>query len=206
MSSVSVDIEGLTDAESYFKNFPKVTAQAAAIAINYAVSRGGLKMLQDEMLGQVSFPSGYLSGDRFGPSEFASPTKLEGAVKARKRATSLARFAAPGTPLGRTNGSVQVRVKTGRSTTLRNAWLVRLRKGASLTEDNYNVGLAVRVGKGERLAKKYSEHRSWLVPGAIALLYGPSVDQVFKDVAEVQSSRILDMTSAEFFRQLERLL
>ena len=97
-------------------------------------------------------------------------------------------------------------VKNGQSAYLRSAWLVRLRKGASLTEDNYNVGLAVRVKPGDTIAGKHSKHTAWLNPEhTVALLYGPSVDQVFRDVADDNGPKLLNLVANEFFRNFERL-
>lgn len=207
MTGVFTEISGLDDAEAFFKSVPKVAAQAASIAINDTITRKGLQHLQAEILGEVNFPKGYLKGDRFGPTRFAKPNNLEGVITARKRATSLARFAAPGTALGSaTRTGVRIKVSsTGGSTYMRNAWLVRLRKGASLTEDQYNVGLAVRVRPGERISGKYTSHQSWLAPN-VALLYGPSVEQVFNGVAEDSAPEILELLAQQFNRQLERLL
>ena len=88
---------------------------------------------------------------------------------------------------------------------LKNAWLERLNKGASLTEDNYNVGLAVRLKPGERLLNKRATHKSWLVKDKVALLYGPSVDQVFSSVADDVIPEMGELMSTEFFRQFARL-
>lgn len=205
MTNIITEFTGLDAAADYFQLMPERTAKAARLAINTVINRSGMRLIQDEMYADVNFPKNYLKGDRLAVTELATENKLVGAIKARKRATSLARFAAPGTPLGsRAGAQVRVMVNAGQGVTLRNAWLVRLRKGASLTEDNYNIGLAVRLHPGEKLNKK-TAHHSWLVPDQVALLYGPSVDQVFKDVAEETGPRILDLTSAEFFRQFERL-
>lgn len=204
--TISTELDGLDDAMLYFETAPKIAARAARLAINDTISRKGLKVIQNEMLDQVNFPKGYLKGDRLGVVQYATESRLEGVIRARKRATSLARFAAPGTPLGSSARSgVRVSVRNGGSAFLRNAWLVRLRKGASLTEDQYNVGLAVRVKPGDKIDGKYSAHQSWLIPGTVALLYGPSVDQVFSDVAEDTGPEILDLLGKEFFRQFERL-
>lgn len=204
--TVTTELEGLDDAVLYFESAPKIAARAARLAINDTISRKGLKVIQNEMLDQVNFPKGYLKGDRLGVVQYASESNLEGVIRARKRATSLARFASAGTPIGsQARQGVRVAVRNGGSAFLRNAWLVRLRKGASLTEDQYNVGLAVRVQPGDKIAGKYSAHQSWLVPGSVALLYGPSVDQVFSDVAEDTGPEILDLVATEFFRQFERL-
>lgn len=206
MASVFTTIEGLRDAEIYFRTFPEKAAQAAQLAINDTLRRAGMKLIQQEMYSQVNFPKGYLQGDRLQVSQFATQRNLEGAILARKRATSLARFVAPGTPIGsKAQTGLTVRVGSGGGTRLRAAWLVRLKAGKSLTEDKYNVGLAVRVKPGDRIGSKHSEHKSWLIPGRVALLYGPSVDQVFRSVSEDVAQPILDLVSEEFFRQLNRL-
>lgn len=207
--TVITELEGLTDIESYFKAAPAVTRRAARLSINKVLASTGLKMLRDEMYDQVNFPNGYLNGDRLRVSKRATENNLEGSIIARKRATSLARFVAPGTPIGSTPSkptTIKVMVKNGKSAYLRSAWLVRLRKGASLTEDNYNVGLAVRVKAGDSIAGKFSKHTAWLNPEhTVALLYGPSVDQVFRDVAEDDGPKLLTMVADEFFRNFTRL-
>jgi hypothetical protein len=198
-----VEIEGLSDAALYFKTVPEISAKAASLAINQTLQRGGLNLARKTIEEEIAFPKGYLTGDRLAPKKFAKPNNLEGSIVARKRATSLARFA-QGQPLNKPGISVRVGRDAG-TTVLRGAWLVRLRQGASLTQDQYNVGLAVRVKPGDKLRNKKMEHKSWLVPGRVALLYGPSVDQVFRQVADEISMPVADLVAAEFFRQFERL-
>lgn len=205
MTRTLVEINALDDAIQYFERIPDVSARAARLSINQVATRGGMRLAQDAMYDEAAFPKGYLSGDRLYVSKYASESDLEAVIVGRKRATSLARFAS-GQALGSTaRAGVRVQVKNGSSVHLRRAWLVRLRRGASLDEDNYNIGLAVRVKPGESIAGKYSEHSSWLVPGAVALLYGPSVDQIFRDVAGQISEPIGQMVADEFFRQFSRL-
>jgi len=140
--TVESTFTGLDGVGDYFRAFPDRTRRAARLAINRVIAREGMKEVQDEMYAQVAFPKGYLKGDRLAVSKYATESNLEGVILARKRATSLARFAAPGTPLGSRKGSsVTVQVKRGSRTVLRNAWLVRLRRGASMSEDNFNVSL-----------------------------------------------------------------
>lgn len=217
--TISVDFEALADARSYFERLPQISASAASMAINQVVQRQGMKLIQDTTYSEVAFPSGYLSGDRLTVGRYAQPGSLEAVVRARKRATSLARFAG-NAPIGggqfaagggrNATPPITVRVKgKGGSKQLRAAWLVRLNKGASFDEDNYNVGLAVRVRTGE-VDGKHSSHSSWLVkPNSrgigVALLYGPSVDQVFRDVADQVGAPMADLVAAEFFRQFNRL-
>lgn len=197
--------DSILDAISYFENLPAVATKAAQLAINDVARRGGLKLIRNEILDQVSFPRDYLTGDRLAITQFATSTKLEAVITARKRATSLARFA-PGQSLGsKARLGVRVAVGTGKSTVLRKAWLVRLRRGASLTEDNYNIGLAVRVRPGETIKNKKGTHQSWLVPNSVALLYGPSVDQVFREVSGDVAAPIGSLVTDEFFRQFSRL-
>lgn len=207
--TIITEFEGLGDLELYFRSLPDLSKRAMRLAINTTVGRAGLKYLTEEMYSQVAFPAGYLKGDRLGVTRYATENNLEAVITGRKRATSLARFAAPGTPLGsRRGGGVTVTVRRGKTKTFTTGWLVRLRRGKSLTEDNYNVGLAVRVKQGDSIIGKHSAHQAWLNPQhTVALLYGPSVDQVFAGVIGNHRSaqHVLDMVAKEFIRQFDRL-
>lgn len=200
---IRVSNKGLQDLEQFFKRAPEAATTAARMAINDTVTRYGMQMIRKDMMEQVAFPMGYLSGDRLFVAKRATNNNLEAVILGRKRATSLARFAAGPTVLNG-KGGVQVRIKSGRTTYLKRAFLVRLRAGASMSEDKYNIGLALRLAPGERLNKN-TPHKSWLVPGKVALLYGPSVDQVFGDVADKVAEPIGDMVTTEFYRQFARL-
>lgn len=205
MARLEVSVEALAETIDYFERMPEVSSRAARLAINQVASRSGMKLAQEAIYDEVAFPKGYLTGDRLRVGQYASESNLEATIIGRKRATSLARFA-QGQQLGSAGRlGVRVRVKGGSSEHLRRAWLVRLRRGASLDEDNYNIGLAIRVNPGESVVGKYSSHSSWLVPGSVALLYGPSVDQIFRSVAEDIAPQIGDMVADEFFRQFSRL-
>ena len=176
---------------------------AARMAINDTATRQGMTLIRKEMMEDVAFPRGYLAGDRLKVVKRATNANLEAVILGRKRATSLARFAT-GPTVFNGKGGVQVRVKNGRTTYRKRAFLVRLRKGASLEEDNYNVGLALALRPGERVNKR-TDHLSWLEEGRVALLYAPSVDQVFGGVADQVAEPIGDLVSTEFFRQFARL-
>jgi len=205
--NVYAEFEGLEGAADFFARMPAINAKAARLALNQTASRGGLTLARNEILDEIAFPKDYINASRLGVTKYATESDLEAIITGRKRATSLARFAAPGTPIGSSlRSGVRVRVsKNGGGETLRKAWLVRLRAGASLTEDNYNVGLAVRVNPGDKIKGKSSAHQGWLVPGVVALLYAPSVDQVFREVAGDIAPRIGDMAAQEFLRQFTRL-
>lgn len=195
----SDDLEGLA---TYFRTAADAAVPAMRMAINDVATRGGMALIREEMTDQIAFPRGYLTGDRIGVTKRATNASLEAVITGRKRATSLARFTSART-INQKVG-VSVRVSRGRTTYLKQAWLVRLKKGASLDEDNYNIGLAVRLRPGEKLNKK-TVHQSWLVAGQVALLYGPSVDQVFQEVAGDVVDPISEMVQDEFFRQFARL-
>ncbi|MBX7019400.1 hypothetical protein EX238_14140 [Providencia rettgeri] len=195
----SDDLEGLA---TYFRTAADAAVPAMRMAINDVATRGGMAIIREEMTDQIAFPRGYLTGDRIGVTKRATNANLEAVITGRKRATSLARFTSARTI--NQKGGVSVRVSRGRTTYLKQAWLVRLKKGASLDEDNYNIGLAVRLRPGEKLNKK-TVHQSWLVAGQVALLYGPSVDQVFQEVAGDVVDPISEMVQDEFFRQFARL-
>lgn len=205
--TISVEFEGLGGAGDYFRRMPDQSAKAASMAINQVATRGGMKLAQDAIIDQIAFPKDYLrTGDRLMVTRFSTPESLEAVISGRKRATSLARFA-QGQALNKVG--LSVRVKNGSSSPLRSAWLVRLKKGASLDEDNYNVGLAVRVRSGD-ITNKNATHQSWLVTpnekgAGVALLYGPSVDQVFRQVAGQIGEPIGELLAAEFFRQFDRI-
>ena len=195
----SDDLEGLA---TYFRTAADAAVPAMRMAINDVATRGGMALIREEMTDQIAFPRGYLTGDRIGVTKRATNANLEAVITGRKRATSLARFTSARTI--NQKGGVSVRVSRGRTTYLKQAWLVRLKKGASLDEDHYHIGLAVRLRPGEKLNKK-TVHQSWLVAGQVALLYGPSVDQVFQEVAGDVVDPISEMVEDEFFRQFARL-
>lgn len=204
--AVNVISVGDLELKDYLKRLPGITELAMQMAINTVSSRTGMSLIKKNMLNEIAFPSGYLNADRLRVTKRATRSNLEAVITGRKRATSLARFVTSGTVVNsRRREGVSVRVKRGKTTYLKNAFLVRLKKGASLSEDNYNIGLAVRLSAGEVLANKNTQHKSWLVPQKVALLYGPSVDQVFAEVAEKVGPKIADLVATEFFRNFERL-
>lgn len=205
--TVHIITTGGEDLSRYFETWPELTARSARMAINGVAKGKGMVAIKREMLSEIAFPQGYLNADRLRVTRPASDSKLEAVITGRHRATSLARFATGNpVPNSKRPGGVTVRVKAGRTTVIRNAWIVRLKKGASLTDDNFNLGLAVSLKPGETvLGNKRTSHQAWLVQNKVALLYGPSVDQVFQDVSAKVSPALGSMVAAEFFRQFLRL-
>ncbi len=189
----------LLDAIDGITRFPEVIDKAASLAINTVANRSGMTLLRKSILDDIAFPRDYLTGDRLGVTQNANPQRLEAVITARKRPTSLARFAAPGTPMGsraRIGIRVQVSKKGAPKTFGKYAWLTTLRNG--------NIGLALALKPGETLDNRYGEP-AWLVPGRVALLYGPSVDQVFRHVSEDDAPKIGKMVYDEYNRQFARL-
>jgi hypothetical protein len=193
--------DGFRQIEQYLSLLPDRAKQAASLAINQTATRKGMATLRENMREEIAFPAGYLEKkNRLGVTKFAKPDDLEGIITGRDRPTSLARFAS-GAPGGRSR--VSLRVNPGRTQTLSSAFLVRLRAGQGpVTDDAFNLGLAIRLRKGERISNKRE-----MVPFAagLYLLYGPSVDQVFRTVAASAAPEIADLFVDEFRRQFARL-
>jgi hypothetical protein len=74
--------------------------------------------------------------------------------------------------------------------------------GVRLGLRNGNTGLAVRLKPGEKI--KGSTGAVQMAEN-LYLLYGPSVDQVFRGVAEDRSGDLMNMVSSKFLRQFARL-
>lgn len=149
-----------------------------------------------EMRDQVAFPARYLSGEngRLRVGRYASNDRLQAVIQGRDRPTSLARFSKDRNPAAaRRRGGVRVSVEPGSSVMMEGAFLMNLRNG--------NLGLAIRTKDGKKPRNAY---RPKNIAGTnIWLLYGPSVDQVFRGVAEDVRPDAADFLEREFFRLLE---
>ncbi len=199
---MKIEVSAIAGLADFLDAAPQVTRQAAALAMNDITGGKGLTRYKKSIKSQVAFPGGYLEeADKFGQSSFATPTRLETRISARQRATSLARFAS-----GVVGGEgATVRVKTGRSVRLKRAFMVRLRAGSTLDDSNSNLGLAVRITPGTSFRGKRDTSNMVRLAKDVFLLYGPSVDQVFRSVAETDTPKVLDEMGQEFFRQFARL-
>lgn len=202
-----IDVAVLDSLREYFHRFPDNSKVAMRIAINDTVKGKGMALIKNHMTDEINFNRSYLTGDRLGVAKLATNENPEAIIRSRDRATSLARFATSSTVGRGPESGVTVRVKKGKTTFIKKGWLVRLNKGASKSEDHYNLGLAVRLAPGEStLANKKTTHQSWLVKGSVALLYGPSVAQVFNDTRSKVVEPFGNLVQAEFLRQLSRLI
>lgn len=196
----------ILDAISYFQQLPETAEKAAALAINQVAQRGALPLIRSDIMSEVAFPRDYLTADRLGITKYANPSNLEATITARHRPTSLARFASGQAIGSKAKIGVVVRVGNGKRRVMRNAWLVRLAQGEPGSQDGFNIGLAIRLKPGESIRNKRDNRVAWLVPNQVALLYGPSVDQVFQQVSGDVAEPVGKMVADEFLRQFTRLL
>lgn len=202
--TVDIDASGVADLGLYFETLPAVAAQAMSRALNFAAQQA-IKLGADEIYKQVNFPAGYVEDGRLKQSQYSTPTQLEARVQGRDRPTSLARFVPPGTMPAPSfairgkrapNPGVNVTVKPGQTKHFSSGFLIGLRNG--------NIGFAIRLRPGDTVREVRRFSPIQLFPG-VFLLYGPSVDQVFDDVAETIKPEVTSALVDEFSRQFDLL-
>lgn len=193
-----VAVEGLSESIADINALPSNVVRFARMAIN-TTTRKSRTLASRKIRDQVSFTATYLSdkNGRLSITKHASESDLEARITGRSRPTSLARFAT-----GSSRNGVRVRVKPGSSQTMGRAFFLKLRAGNAPIETKSNQGLAIRLKPGEVIANK---RRMLKVAGNLYLLYGPSVDQVFANVAEDIAPDATDILEGEFLRLLDRL-
>jgi hypothetical protein len=200
---MTVEVGAIKALADFMEAAPEITPKAASLAMNTIIPRKGMVRYRKAIRAQVAFPGGYVEDeDKFRVSRLSTPGNLEAAITARQRPTSLARFAS-----GSVGGEgALVRVKPGASVRLKRAFLVRLNQGITLTNENYNLGLAVRVPGGSAAFRNKVDSSKMVRLGKdVFLLYGPSVDQVFKTVSVTETPHVLNEIETEFYRQFARL-
>lgn len=218
MIGVTVDASGLSDLELYFSRFPEVASKAMSIAINETARGPALDFARKAMTEEVNFPEGYLTGDRLGVVQWARDDHLEAVIRGRDRPTLLARFSQDRPEdmgairatnnrvgagrSGRDRGRVTVVVHPNEPKRLASGFFVALRSGG--------IGLAIRLRPGETISnvrayKPVPLFRDKDGTPVVYLLYGPSVDQVFRGVAERIAPQITEALEKEFIRQFARL-
>ena len=205
--TVFIEALGIKEYARYLKAFPIITPRAASMALNQTVERKGLKLAREKMVEQIAFPTGYLYPPRFQVSKKASPASLLASITGAFTPTPLARFAGGQRSRFATarkhnrrvnRPTIRVQIRPGRIVSLPRAFLLTLRNG--------NIGLGIRLQPGETLQHTIGAKLITTGPLAgVALLYGPSVDQVFRSVAaEISEPLLLDVQN-EFLRQFIRL-
>jgi len=199
-------IEGLAELRSSLGRSGRVSRKAARLAINDTARRmrsAGSKAIRQ----QVNLKAKYVN-ERLEVSKPATDKSLTAVISGRKRNTLLYRYGAKiltrkakhpersegfpalGIPAGRKLAGVSVKVKKGGARKkMRGAFIARgLKKsGASAVA----IPLPGKYTTGNR---------------RFEALYGPSVHQVWTDVREELAPEAEKRLSAEFRRQLKRLL
>ena len=172
---------------------PAQVRKAAMRAVNKATTKGRTasgRAIRD----RVNLSAGYLTGaeGRLTMSKAASQANLEREITGRRRPTSLARYVVGGS---KKNGARVKVLKAGGAKYIKRGFVMKLRSGASESD---NRGLAIRTDGGAPAgsfkAKKINDNL-WLV-------YGLSVDTLFRRVIDEVSPGIADDMEAEFWRQL----
>jgi hypothetical protein len=201
--SVRITTRGLDDLKRYFERLPEVANTAARMAINdtlaFAKTEGSRRIRKD-----INFKPGYLQ-DNLTIARKASDNRLEGEIVGRDRPTSLARFATGNPTFGRRKKGSAIKVNVspdGGTRTIPDAFYMRLRRGKSIEGDSFNIGLAIRLKPGETIRNK---REMVAFSKGLYLLYGPSVGQVFDDVAIDMEPMLSDRMEDEFVRQFNRL-
>lgn len=192
--SAYIETKGLGDLRRFFDELPDLATEAAFLAIRDVSEGPGLRLLQEETENQVNWPKGYVR-ERLTVKRRANKATLEAMISGRDRPTSLARFARGQTPSTTRGRGVIVEVHKGVQRRLgKSAFLVNLKNG--------NTGLAIRLKAGETLR---ASEKAVRLDNNVYLLYGPSVDQVFKGVAEAEAPVVNEMVRKQFLRQFARL-
>lgn len=199
--TVEVTTRGLDQLAAFFREVPEVASRAAVFAVNDG-SVFARRLSSKEIRDQVNFSAGYLLDDgRLTITKKARGDDIEAVVRGRNRPTSLARFASTAVSFGRKRRGIRVKVaRGGGGATMKRAFFVKLRSGKN--SDNFNVGLAIRTADGK--PPKNTRGATPIFDGAF-LLYGPSVAQVFYDVAPEIAGTVGDQVASGFIRHFARL-
>lgn len=199
MTGISLESKGLSEYGALLDRVPVVAVRAARIALNYGARRARTKGAK-EIRKQVNLSASYVNS-RLVVSKRATDTSLYSVVSGRARPTSLVRFNAR-----RLRKGVRVAVKPGSVKKIRRGFFINLRAGSG--DAGGNVGLAIRLRKGESFnnRRKGITGKSYTKGSALALLYGPSVDQVFRTVRDDILDDVDQDIENEFHRQFERLI
>lgn len=184
-------VEGLNDFT--FDTEKAEITRSMVMAVNDAADFARTRSAE-EMLREINFPRNYLEGQRsrLTVTQRASQSKPEAVITGRHRPTSLARFVT-----GTVRNGVRLSVKPGRTGVINNAFLMPLNAG---DEAGKNLGLAVRVKRGQRPTNAY---RPVKINDRLWLLYGPSVDQVFRNIRDEVIPATSERMANEFIRLLE---
>lgn len=193
-------VSGLNNLHDFEMNAKDI--EFKAVQMLNTISRDTRVDIADEIMKQVNFDRQYLnpSAGRLFVSKKAKRGDLETIITARGRPTSLARFIVGPAP-GPGQKGVTLRVGHG-VTTIKSAFMIKLRAGTDAIDTRFNKGLAIRLRPGEKLENK---HNVVQLKSNLYILYGPSVSQLVmansgKGIAAQLEPTILKDMEAEFLR------
>lgn len=176
------------DAEKFLRELGQEAQRALAATLNAAATKLRQEAI-DAIHGRYNLERSYVA-ERLTVRTRANPNKLEAKISARVRSTMLARFDAEqqfkaGKTVPQRTAGVSINVvRTNPRSTLKQAFLINLKRGNS---DGGNLGMAIRN------SKQRDDFR---------ILYGVSVDQAFnwfRDRLEPSSDQLFD----DFISRLE---
>ncbi|MGB5856499.1 MAG: phage tail protein [Oceanisphaera sp.] len=174
----------LDQAKQMLAELDANSTRALVRAVNYAAVKArtlGARLIRDE----VKLPAAYVNA-RLKVDQRASATDPSAMISGRGRATQLSRFGAKQLttkaklPGKRRLAGARVEVTPGRKKVLAGAWLMKQKGG--------NTGLMVRTGPNRNDYKP---------------LYGPSIDQLWRNIREQVAPEVSDLMLSEFIRQME---
>ena len=185
-------VEGLN--LGHLDDIPSHVKKAAFRAVNRTTERARTKSGR-AIRQEVALPARYLSGEegRLQMSNPASASRLERTITGRRRPTSLARYKTGGS----TQKGLRVTVTPGVASYIKRGFLIPLKgAGGGLS----NLGLAMRTpdGKPPRGALKPK-----MIGEGLYLLYGLSVDVLFRRVLGPLTPEVSDDLVTEFTRLLD---
>lgn len=180
--TVEIELKGFVEARRAINRIPADVDLASMRSVNDSASFAqseSSRLIRD----QVNLSASYIGnandpGARLRVAKRAKPGDNEAIVAGRKRPTSLAQFMQGTFKRG---NPVKLKVAPGRVTRIPNAFPIKLRRGTgSYDPSSANAGIALRLKPGESVRNKREMVK---IAGNLYLLYGPSVDQVFRDVS-----------------------
>lgn len=201
--SAGIELEalGIVSLARYVRELPEIANEAAFLSVS-DTSKSARAAAARKMVTTLTWPKSYLDNGRLGIAKRATRSDLTAEIKGRDRPTSLARFSATPVRFGRQQG-IKVSIVRGKGQPMmRRAFYMRLKRGRSMDTENPNVGLAVRLGKGESLSNSVG---ALDIGGGVYLLYGPSVNQVFGNVADDILDDVSDSLNDRFIYHYTRL-
>lgn len=184
---------GLADAIENLSELPVSLRSALARAVNNVVP-SAYSLSVEKITSQVALTPSYVKG-RLYISQRATTTDPLAVISGRVRSTQLRRYQGKQLytqaklPGKKRLAGVSVRVKAGGNTkVLKHAWLIKLKYGEADAKLGLTMGIAQRTGPNRNDFK---------------ILYGPSVDQVFRDVKDQIRPDVQSMLADEWMKQMK---